>query len=268
MAFLLEYLDLILVPAGLLIMFIYHLHLLYTVLNDPGKTAIGYENHNRMAWVEIMMQGDSSHTNQALSVISNTSSSSIYFASWCLSLSSLIGAWIGSSSGNLYKNVLIFGDKSSTTGSLKYISMLVAFMLAFGSFVQSARYHTQADFFISTPISSDLPIKYIKSSMLRANNFWHIGLRFLYFAMVLVFWSFGPIPMFASCVVTVVILFFLDSNSAPLHQYGKLAKPSVKKMVNDVTAAVRVAKRRGKVVVEEEVASTVTVTEHHGFQKS
>jgi Protein of unknown function, DUF599 len=48
--------DLVLVPCGLAIMFVYHLMLLYRVLRYPHKTVIGYENHNKRAWVERMMQ--------------------------------------------------------------------------------------------------------------------------------------------------------------------------------------------------------------------
>lgn len=51
-----QYLDMILVPTGLIIMFGYHLFLLYRVLRLPHTTVIGYENHNKMAWVERMLQ--------------------------------------------------------------------------------------------------------------------------------------------------------------------------------------------------------------------
>lgn len=51
-----EYLDLILVPTGLLIMLCYHLFLLYRCLRHPETTVIGNENHCRKAWVERMLQ--------------------------------------------------------------------------------------------------------------------------------------------------------------------------------------------------------------------
>ncbi|KAM1001151.1 hypothetical protein ACFX2J_007633 [Malus domestica] len=53
-----EYLDLILVPTGLLIMLCYHLFLLYRYLRHPETTVIGNENHCRKAWVERMLQVD------------------------------------------------------------------------------------------------------------------------------------------------------------------------------------------------------------------
>jgi len=51
-----EYLDLILVPSGLLIMFGYHVFLLYRYLTNYKSTSIGYENHTKKAWVKGMLQ--------------------------------------------------------------------------------------------------------------------------------------------------------------------------------------------------------------------
>lgn len=51
-----EYLDLILVPIGLLIMFSYHLFLLYRYLKFPDTTVMGCEDHYKRVWVEKTMQ--------------------------------------------------------------------------------------------------------------------------------------------------------------------------------------------------------------------
>lgn len=51
-----DYLDAILVPSGLLIMFFYHVFLLYRCLKRPEATVIGYENHCKKAWVSSIMQ--------------------------------------------------------------------------------------------------------------------------------------------------------------------------------------------------------------------
>lgn len=48
--------DVILVPTSLVVMFGYHLFLLYRILRRPETTVVGYENHNKMEWVERMMQ--------------------------------------------------------------------------------------------------------------------------------------------------------------------------------------------------------------------
>ena len=51
-----ENLDLILVPSGLLIMFGYHLYLLYKYLNSPHTTAMGFENDDKRVWVAKIMK--------------------------------------------------------------------------------------------------------------------------------------------------------------------------------------------------------------------
>nr|DAD22760.1 TPA_asm: hypothetical protein HUJ06_024223 [Nelumbo nucifera] len=188
-----EYLDLFLVPTGLWIMFSYHLFLLYRVLRYPQTTVIGYENHNKMAWVERMMQTETRDLGSALAVISNNTTAATFLGSMCITLSSLIGTWVAGSAQNIFVSRLIFGDTSQTTMSMKYISLLSFFLVAFVSFVQSAR----------------------------GSNFWSLGLRALYFAIILLLWIFGPIPMFAASVIMVLFLHVVDTNSLPLHQYGK-----------------------------------------------
>lgn len=56
MAFQKEALDLVLVPSGLVLMFSYHLFLLYRCLHLPHTTVIGYEKNDMRAWVDKVMQ--------------------------------------------------------------------------------------------------------------------------------------------------------------------------------------------------------------------
>ncbi|KAE8686692.1 hypothetical protein F3Y22_tig00111036pilonHSYRG00063 [Hibiscus syriacus] len=48
--------DMVLVPAGLLSMLGYRLFLLYRYLNCPHTTVIGFQNHDKEAWVEGVLQ--------------------------------------------------------------------------------------------------------------------------------------------------------------------------------------------------------------------
>uniref|UniRef100_A0A1D1ZAE6 UPF0182 protein BL1029 n=1 Tax=Anthurium amnicola TaxID=1678845 RepID=A0A1D1ZAE6_9ARAE len=161
--------DMVLVPCGLVLMFGYHLFLLYRILRLPHTTVIGYENHNKMAWVERMLQGSSVETGLAVTVISSNISASINLASLSIALSSLIGTWFGSSS-KLFMTEVIYGDTSLTTTSIKYVALLVCFLAAFTSFIQSARYFVHASFLIST-IDSDMPVSYVQTAVIRGGNF-------------------------------------------------------------------------------------------------
>ncbi|PKA49653.1 hypothetical protein AXF42_Ash004194 [Apostasia shenzhenica] len=222
--------DLLLVPSGLVIMFIYHLFLLYRILRHPRTTVVGYENHNKLAWVERMLQPQATpdETSLALTVISGSMSASSNLASLSIALSSLIGTWVGSTS-KVFLTAVIYGDTSPSTSSVKYISLLVCFLVAFTCFIHSARYFVHASYLIST-LHSDVPVAYVQREIIRGGNFWSAGLRALYFATVLLMWIFGPIPMFLCSVFMVVILHFLDTNSVPLHEHPFRRPPLAKGM--------------------------------------
>ncbi|XP_007025517.2 PREDICTED: uncharacterized protein LOC18596774 [Theobroma cacao] len=213
-----EYLDLVLVPGGLLIMFAYHLILFYRYLHRPHTTVIGFENNDKEAWVERIMEADKKDVSNALTVIGSNTSAATFLCSVCLTLSSLIGAWLGSSSDNIFQSNLIYGDTRPSTISIKYICLLTCFLLAFSCFVQSARNFVHANYLITTP-NCEVPVESVKIAVLRGGDFWSLGLRALYFALDLLLWFFGPIPMFVSSIVMVFILHYLDTNTKPMHRY-------------------------------------------------
>nr|DAD21093.1 TPA_asm: hypothetical protein HUJ06_022556 [Nelumbo nucifera] len=187
--------------------------------------------NTRSRFVEYPLGGDSSDLGSALTVISSNTAAATFLCSICISLSSLIGTWVASSSDNILVSSLIYGDTSQTTISIKYISLLSFFLVGFVSFVQSARYFVHANFLISTP-NTNIPIKYVQLAVIRGSNFWSLGLRALYFAITLLLWIFGPIPMFASSVIMVIFLHIVDTNPHPLHQYSMQRRP-LKKLSQD-----------------------------------
>ncbi|XP_014518128.1 uncharacterized protein LOC106775507 [Vigna radiata var. radiata] len=211
-----EYLDLILVPSGLLIMFAYHLFLLYKYINQPHTTVMGFENNDKRIWVERIMQAEKRDVSTALSVIQSNTTAATFLASVSLTLSSLIGAWIANTPNIFLQRELIYGDTRPTTVTIKYICLLTCFLLAFSCFVQSTRHFVHANYLISTP-DSFVPVSSVEIAVIRGGDFWSLGLRALYFALDLLLWFFGPIPMFISSLAMVLVLNYLDSNARPLH---------------------------------------------------
>nr|XP_017253926.1 PREDICTED: uncharacterized protein LOC108223954 [Daucus carota subsp. sativus] len=219
MSFQKESLDLVFVPSGLAIMFGYHLFLLYRCLKIPHTTVIGFENNDKKAWIESIMQGDNKNASMALSVISSSVSAATFFSSVCLTLSSVMGAVLTTNS-SILESDFIYGDTRPATLSVKYTCLLVCFLLAFSCFIQSSRCFIHATFLITMP-NSNITAKHVETTVIRAGDFWSFGLRSLYFALTLLLWFFGPIPMFVSSVVMVVLLHYLDTNTTPLHQHAK-----------------------------------------------
>ncbi|KAL6198363.1 hypothetical protein ACLB2K_028154 [Fragaria x ananassa] len=236
-------LDLVLVPSGLLIMFVYHINLLYRYLHLPHTTVIGFENNDKKAWVERVMQAERRDIGIVLNVISSNTSAATFLCSISLTLSSLIGTWLGSNTNEVFQSELIYGNTNPSTMTIKYISLLTCFLLAFACFVQSARHFVHANYLISTP-DSNIPAWYVEMAVIRGGDFWSLGLRALYFALTLLLWFFGPIPMFVSSIVLVMVLHYLDTNTRPLFQHQFKGKEMVKR-------------------VEERFSEVVTVEHHH-----
>ncbi|GFP79644.1 hypothetical protein PHJA_000107900 [Phtheirospermum japonicum] len=201
-------------------MFGYHLILVYRYLKCPQNTVIGYENHNKRAWVKKVFQVELKNRGPAISVISGNISAATSLSSISLFLCSIIGAWIGSSdTRSIFTGRYIYGNKSPSMVYIKYISLLSCFLVAFACFVQAARYFVHVSYLISMPNSNDVPASCVVKEVIRGSNFWLVGLRSLYFSTNLLMWIFGPIPMFVCSAIMVGVLVIFDRNTTPLHQY-------------------------------------------------
>ncbi|KAI5331250.1 PREDICTED: trans-resveratrol [Prunus dulcis] len=204
-------------------------------LHLPHTTVIGFENNDKRAWVERIMQVDKRDIGTALNVISSNISAATFLCSISLTLSSLIGAWLGSSSSNeVFTSELIYGNVSPSILTIKYITLLTCFLLAFACFVQSARHFVHANYLISTP-DSNIPAWYVELAVIRGGDFWSLGLRALYFALTLLLWFFGPIPMFLSSIVLVILLHYMDKNTRPLHDHQLPGRQLVKNVGQRIT---------------------------------
>ncbi|KAF8021198.1 hypothetical protein BT93_G1588 [Corymbia citriodora subsp. variegata] len=215
-------LDVVLVPRGLLIMFVYHLQLLYRYLHEPHTTVMGFENFNKRFWVRAIMQA------------------ATFLVSVSLTLCSLIGAWISNTNNNFFVSELVYGDTWATTLSIKYISLLICFLLAFSCFIQSARHFVHANYLISTP-SPNVRTKGVEVTVIRGGDFWSVGLRALYYALNLLLWFLGPIPMFLDSIFMVLFLHYIDSNMKPLvdHEFdGKQVVEKVEQRVSQMAMAI------------------------------
>jgi hypothetical protein len=51
-----DHLEYVFVPLGLLVFFLYHMWLLFTILREPHRTIIGLNAESRHQWVHAMMK--------------------------------------------------------------------------------------------------------------------------------------------------------------------------------------------------------------------
>jgi uncharacterized membrane protein len=208
-------LDMVLVPCALVIILSYHLLLYRRILRRPSTTVIGHENHNTLAWLR-RAASTPEEAAMAVSVIADGVSASTNLASLCLALPSFIGAW--ALSGTSAEAIPGDGgeDTSQVTATVKYASLIACFLASFTCFVQSAGCYVHASFLVSA-LASDAPVSHVQRAVLLGAGFWEAGLRALHLATAILVWvAFGPAPMLACSVLTVAVLYLLDSSSMPL----------------------------------------------------
>nr|XP_043639579.1 uncharacterized protein LOC122610674 [Erigeron canadensis] len=221
--------DLVLVPAGLLVMAAYHVWLLYQIRHNPTRTVIGMNAITRKFWVSSMMEDTQKTGVLAVQTLRNNILASTLLASTAIMLSSLIailmtGGAVGhnSSTTNSIRTdhhwvSLTFGEGTRLRLTSKFFSIFVCFLVSFLMNVQSIRYLSHASMLINVPYkmitnftSLPLTIEYVASTVNLGSYFWSLGLRAFYFSFPLFLWLFGAIPMFISSVFLVFMLYFLD----------------------------------------------------------
>eukprot|EP01018_Ginkgo_biloba_P025990 Gb_09350 [translate_table: standard] len=209
-----HYLDYAMVPAGLLLLSAYHAWLLYRIIKYPTTTVVGINAINREVWVETMMEDGIKNGVLAVQTLRNNIMASTLLASTAITLSSIIGVLVSSTTGSGAAAALIYGDQSRIGSSIKYFTILVCFLIAFVCNVQSIRYYSHVSFLINVPIGKHVPghsSSYVTRAVNRGSYFWSLGLRSFYFSFPLFLWIFGPIPMFVCCCILVSLLYFLDT---------------------------------------------------------
>ena len=87
----------------------------------------------------------------AVTVLNGQISAATTLTSISLTLCALIGVLLGKSTENLLTSSFIFGNKSKSTNSIKYVAILSFFIMAFACFVQTTRHFAHASFLICAP---------------------------------------------------------------------------------------------------------------------
>ncbi|KAH7842973.1 hypothetical protein Vadar_011208 [Vaccinium darrowii] len=182
------------------------------------------------------LQIESKDRSQALTVINNNISAAFSLSSISLVVSSLIGTWFGTSP--TFTSTLIYGYTSLSIIAFKHISLLICFLVAFVCFLQSARCYVHSSFLITMP-NADIPKECVQDAVVYGINCWLFGMRALYFAVTLLLWVFGPIPMFVSFVVMVVVLYNLDWNTTPLLPFPTEGQAIMKTISQEMTTVGR-----------------------------
>ncbi|RWW13510.1 hypothetical protein GW17_00022762, partial [Ensete ventricosum] len=215
-----KYLDMVMVPLGLLLLAIYHLWLLFTIARDPKRTVIGLDAQARQRWFRpnswpssTCMQDTMQNGVLAVQTLRNNIMASTVLATTAITLTSVISVFVRITTTTTSASLLLYGNKSPAAYTIKYFTISLCFILAFLCNVQSIRYYAHVSFLVTTGEAGGVPADYVARSLNRGSFFWSLGLRAFYLSFTLFLWIFGPIPMLASSVAMCCLLFFLDTTT-------------------------------------------------------
>ncbi|KAL8054162.1 hypothetical protein ABFX02_05G120200 [Erythranthe guttata] len=211
------YLDVILVPLGLMMSMGYHIWLWNRVRTQPFTTVIGTNSHGRRFWVSAIIKDNEKKNILAVQTLRNTIMGSTLMATTSILLCSGLAAVI-SSTYSIKKplNDAVYGAHGEFMVALKYVTLLVLFLFSFVCHSLSIRFINQVNFLINcppteTPIGSGgVTAEYVAELLERGFALNTAGNRLFYSAVPILLWIFGPVLVFLCSGTMVSVLYNLD----------------------------------------------------------
>ena len=206
------WLEIIFSATAILILLIYHAHLVYRVRRAPLTTAVGITNHVRRKWVQSIMQ----HGRDILAVqtLRNQVMAATFLASTAILISlGLLGVAFRPGVFKEISHVLnITGTKNETLWMIKLLVLAILFFSAFFNFTLAIRYYNHVGMMINIPEAHDPTATPETVSEVLNHGALHytLGMRGYYLAVPAALWLFGPLWMLFGTVVLVIILYQLD----------------------------------------------------------
>ncbi|KAI4376367.1 hypothetical protein MLD38_014136 [Melastoma candidum] len=210
------YLDVLLVPLGLLANMLYHFWLWHNVRKRPLTTVIGTNARVRRFWVSAMMKDNDKKNILAVQTLRNTIMGSTLMATTSILLCSALAAVLSSTySVKKPLNGAVYGAHGEFVLALKYVTLLTVFLFSFLCHSLSIRFINQVNILINTPqVEVDpgftLTPEYVSDILERGFALNTVGNRIFYVALPLLLWIFGPVLVFLCSVTLVPVLYNLD----------------------------------------------------------
>ncbi|XBH93009.1 hypothetical protein VPH35_084023 [Triticum aestivum] len=227
-----SYLDLILIPLGLLLPALYHAWLWRAVRRRPLTTAFGVYSAARRLWAAGMMRdNDDKKGVLVVQSIRNVIMGSTLMATTSVLFCTGIAAVL-SSTYSVKKPLsdAVFGAHGEYMMALKYVALLLVFLFSFLCHTLTICFLNQASFLINTSclplpdaekdddgarlVGLQLPAgavgDYVGEILERSFTLNFVGNRLFYAGVPLLLWIFGPLLAFLSALVMIPILYNLD----------------------------------------------------------
>ncbi|EAZ07668.1 hypothetical protein OsI_29924 [Oryza sativa Indica Group] len=216
-----SYLDLVLIPAGIVFPIVYHVWLWHVVRRRPLSSTVGINTATRRLWVLGMMKDNEKKAVLVVQSMRNVIMGSTLMATTAILFCTGVAA-ILSSTYTVKKPLsdAVFGAHGEYMMALKYVTLLLAFLLSFLSHTTAICTLNQATFLLNTlPSSSSfaadiagLPVTkdYVADVLERGFLLNLVGNRLFYAGVPLLLWIFGPVLACLCSVVMIPILHSID----------------------------------------------------------
>uniref|UniRef100_A0A151UI56 DUF599 domain-containing protein n=2 Tax=Cajanus cajan TaxID=3821 RepID=A0A151UI56_CAJCA len=207
------YLDMTLIPLGLLINVGYHVWLWHKVRTHASITIFGIDADGRYLWVSGMMKDIDKKNIVAVQSIRNMMMGSIFMANTSILLCCGLGAVI-SSTYSVKKPLMesIYGAHGEYVVALKYATLFAIFLFSFLFHSLAVRFLTHLSILICTPqdVMTLVTPQYLSELLRRATILNIVGNRILHTGLALLLWIFGPVMAFSCLVAMLLVLHKLD----------------------------------------------------------
>lgn len=204
--------EIILTGGALLLLFVYHLHLLYMNRRHPTETSFARNAQTRAVWVEEIMQ--KGRDILAVQTLRNWTMAASFLASTAIliALAILNVALTAEKSTEISHLLNFFGSKSEGVRLIKLLVLSVDFFFAFFNFTLAIRYYNHVGFMINVPTGQEslVDLKYVVETLNLGAAHYTLGMRGYYLAIPLTLWLFGPTWLLAGSIILAAVLYRLD----------------------------------------------------------
>ncbi|KAG6414628.1 hypothetical protein SASPL_122001 [Salvia splendens] len=207
------YLDVVLVPMGLMICMGYHVWLWHKVRTQPLTTVIGTNARGRRFWVSSIVKDNEKKNILAVQTLRNTIMGSTLMATTSILLCSAMAAVVSSTYS--VKKALkdsVYGSHGELMTAVKYVMLLLLFLFSFICHSLSIRFFNQVNFLINCAADGGgaIAAEYVAELLERGFVLSTVGNRLFYGAVPLLMWILGPVLVFLCSVAMVPLLYNLD----------------------------------------------------------
>ncbi|BAU02511.1 hypothetical protein LR48_Vigan307s000500 [Vigna angularis] len=203
------YLDVTLIPLGLLINLIYHVWLWYKVRTQPSLTMFGIDADGRRLWIPAIIKDIEKKNIVAVQSVRNMMMGSIFMANTSIVLCCGLGAMI-SSTYRVKKPLIdsVYGGQGEFVVALKYAIIFTTFLFSFFFYSLSVGFLTQLSILVCLPqhVISLVTAEHLTDLLRKASILNIVGDRLSHTGLFLLLWIFGPVMAF-SCSVAMLLVF-------------------------------------------------------------